>query len=123
MKSALVSIVLVIIILAGLTACAQKAKAPAKPRDPALEQVRLQVDQFKPQITQLFKTHANGNGMKGLISITLYLAEDGTVALSDISPMRGSLSNTFLVDLENLTNRWTFKNARRLAYSFTMSLE
>lgn len=123
MKSALVSLVLVIIILMGLSACAQKAKAPVKPKDPAMEQVRIQVDHYKPNIVQLFKNHANGNGMKGLISITLYLSDDGSVALSDISPVRGSLSNSFLIALENMTNQWTFKNTRKVAYSFTMNLE
>lgn len=126
----LLTLALLIMFLFSVAACAQnaktkpqpKAKAQVKPADPVMEQVRIQVEKNKPSIVALYKKHADGTDMKGLVSITLYLADDGTVSLSDINPLRGNFSNSFLMDLENLTGGWTFNSARRVAYSFTMTL-
>lgn len=131
MKFLHLSLALILLVTFCLCACAQNTKAktqPApktasKPVDPAMEQIRIQVEKYKPGIVDLFNKQNNGTPMKGLLSITLYLTEDGTVALSDINPVRGNFSNTFLIALEDLTAKWTFEGAKRIAYSFTMTLE
>lgn len=129
MKPARVSLVLVIIVLLSFCACAAKAKAPVKPpappvpKDTTMAQIHLQVEVYKPNIIELFETHSKDKEMKGLVSITLYLTDDGFVALSDVNPIRGNLSNSFLIALEDMTNEWTFTQSKRVAYSFTMNLE
>lgn len=139
MKRAPVTIVLIMIVMLGLGACAANAKAPAKAKisaedaakakaqseaqNKAAEQVRTQVNNYKPNIIELYQKHAKDNDMKGLVSVTLYLAEDGTVAMCDVTPKRGNLSNTFLLALEKMINQWTFTDARKIAYSFMLTLE
>lgn len=86
-----------------------------------IDDVTGQLQGRKGQLTQLYRKHSAIQASSGSIYIKMYIGTDGKV-VADVIPNSATFTQTFLQEVKELVENWTFRVSKKTIYGFTTRL-